>query len=82
MESTQRIKLWGNDFGVFLPPHIARAAGLLVGTQVFLTVEAGRITIARVASPKLSLAEKLAAYDPEQHGDEPMVSGRIGAEVM
>ena len=82
MESTQRIKPWGNGLGVLLPPHIAHAAGLHAGTQVSLTVEAGRITIARVAAPKLSLAEKLKAYDPDRHGGGCMVTGHVGAEVM
>ena len=82
MESTQRVKTWGNGLGVRLTAHVARAAGLHAETQVSLTVEAGRITIARVASPKLSLAEKLATYDPDRHGGEFIVSGRVGAEVM
>ena len=63
MESTHRIKRWGNDLGVRLTAHVARAAGLYAGTQVSLMVKDGRITITRVASPKLPLAQKLAAYD-------------------
>ena len=82
MESTQRVKAWGNGLGVRLTAQVARAAGLHAETQVSLTVEAGRITIARVASPQLSLAEKLAAYDPDHHGGEFIVGGRVGAEAM
>jgi antitoxin MazE len=31
---------------------------------------------------KLTLAEKLAKFDPATHGSEAMVTGRIGTEVF
>jgi len=82
MESTLRIKPWGNGLGVRLTANVARAAGLQADAQVALTVENGRITIERIQGAKRTLAEKLAAYDPEKHGGEFVVGGRVGVEVM
>ena len=32
--------------------------------------------------PKLTLAQKLKAFDPAFHGGEAMATGRVGAEVF
>jgi antitoxin MazE len=80
MESTLKIKPWGNGLGVRITAHVARAAGLSADTEVKLTVTEGCLLIEPTVKRKLTLAEKLKAYDPAKHGGEFVVSGRVGAE--
>ena len=82
MESTLKIKTWGNGLGVRITSHVARAAGLQADTEVTLTVEEGRLVIEPKTKRKLTLAEKLKAFDPKKHGGEFVVSGRVGAESV
>lgn len=81
MESAVKIKTWGNGLGVRLTAQVARAAGLTAETLVNVTVESDRIIIAPAATPRPTLAQKLAAFDPKKHGGEAMASKPIGREV-
>ena len=81
MEAAVKIKTWGNGLGVRLTAQIARAAGLKAETLVNVTVENDRIVIAPAAPPKLTLAQKLAAFDPKKHGGEVMKTKPVGSEV-
>jgi antitoxin MazE len=47
----------------------------------YRTLEIG-VTVKPVGPRKLTLAEKLAKFDPATHGSEAMVTGRIGTEVF
>jgi len=40
------------------------------------------VLVRAIGEPKLSLAQKLAAFDPERHGGEVMATTRIGREVV
>ncbi len=82
MESTLKIKTWGNGLGVRITSHVARAAGLQADTEVTLTVEEGRLVIEPKTKRKLTLAEKLKVFDPQKHGSEFVVAGRVGAESV
>ena len=81
MEAAVKIKTWGNGLGVRLTAQIARAAGLKAETLVNVTVENDRIVIAPAAPPKLTLAQKLAAFDPKKHGGEVMRTKPVGSEL-
>ena len=81
MEAAVKIKTWGNGLGVRLTAQVARAAGLTAETLVNLTVENDRIVIAPAAPPKLTLAQKLAAFDLKKHGGEAMQSKPVGHEA-
>jgi antitoxin MazE len=81
MESTLKIKPWGNGLGVRITAQVARAAGLSADTEVRLTVEEGRLMIEPTAGRRLTLDEKLKAYDPKKHGGEFIVAGRVGVET-
>lgn len=75
------IKRWGNNLGVRLPAAVARAAGLRADQRVCLTVEAGRVIIARVEAEDLTLEQRLSRFDPERHGGEAMgPEESLGAE--
>jgi antitoxin MazE len=80
MEPSVKVKAWGNGLGVRLTSHVARAAGLRANSLVTVTVEGSRVIIEPAAPRKLTLTEKLAAFDPEKHGGEFVLAGRVGAE--
>ena len=75
------IKQWGNNLGVRLPATIARAARLSVHQRVRLSVQEGRVLITPLDDAPLTLAQRLALFDPERHGGESMATGStLGAE--
>lgn len=79
-EAILAIKHWGNSLGLRLPSAVAREAGLHADQRVRLTVEDGNLVIRPVEEGWPSLAQRLARFDPERHGGEIMMAGRIGAE--
>jgi antitoxin MazE len=82
MVAAVKIKQWGNGLGVRLTSTVARAAGLQADTLVRVSVEGSRVIIEPAAPRKLTLTEKLAAFDPKKHGGEFAVLGRVGAEAI
>ena len=75
------IKQWGNNLGVRLPATIARAARLSVHQRVRLSVQEGRVLITPLDDAPLTLAQRLALFDPQRHGGEAMTTGSaLGAE--
>jgi antitoxin MazE len=80
--SRQALRRWGNRLGIRLPVAIAREARLQEDQSVELSVVDGGVLI-RPVQPPLSLAERLAAYEPL--ADEPteaMAFRPVGAEVV
>ena len=80
-EATLDIKPWGNNLGVRLPAAVARAAKLHANQRVKISVEKGRVIITPQNDKPLSLAARLALFDPAVHGGEGMVTTRQGTEV-
>ena len=80
-EATLDIKLWGNNLGVRLPAAVAKAARLSANQRVRLTVENGRVIITPEGQRPLSLADRLALFDPALHGGEAMASDLMGRET-
>lgn len=80
-EAVLDIKRWGNSLGVRLPAVIVRAARLTAHQRVRITVEDGRVIITPQGGKALSLAERLALFDPSVRGGEVMASPAIGCEV-
>lgn len=75
------IKHWGNNLGVRLPAAVARAANLKANQRVHIEVIDGRVIITPEQPPPLTLAQRLARFDPSRHGGEAMQSGQaLGAE--
>lgn len=79
-EAILDIKRWGNDLGVRIPASVARAAHLHADQRVRVAVESGRVVITPVEEGSLTLAQRLARFDPERHGAEAMATGSVGAE--
>jgi len=78
----QTIQQWGNGLGVRITAPVARAARLVRGVPVTVEVVDGGVLVRVAGRPKLTLAQKLKAFDPELHGGEAMASGRVGVEVF
>lgn len=79
-EAILDLKHWGNNLGVRLPAAVAREAHLQADQRVRVTVEQGRVVITPVKEVPLSLAQRLARFDPVRHGGEVLVTHAVGAE--
>lgn len=76
------IQQWGNSLAVRIPSAVAKTARFSVGQPVEVTVEDSSVVVTPIGEPKLTLAQKLALFDPATHGSEVMATGRVGAEVF
>lgn len=47
-----------------------------------LAVRNSSVVVTPPGDTKLTLAEKLKLFDPQQHGGEALLSERVGVEVM
>jgi antitoxin MazE len=75
------VKQWGNNLGVRLPLAIARESHLKVHQRVRISVVNGDIVIKPLTRETLSLAHRLALFNPAEHGGEVMVTQQtLGAE--
>ncbi len=80
--SRQALRRWGNSLGIRLPAAIAREAQLQEDQSVELSVVEGGVLI-RPVQPRLSLAERLAAYEPMPgEPTEALAFRPLGAEVI
>ena len=77
-----RIQKWGNSLAVRIPSAIARQAGFQAGNPVRLSMQGPAVLVSSAGQRELSLAQKLALFDPQRHGGEAMVSGRKGREIV
>ncbi len=82
VKAEQKVQEWGNGLGVRITAPIAKAARFARGQPVTIEVVEGGILVRQAGKPKLTLAQKLKAFDPAVHGGETMASGRMGAEVF
>lgn len=69
-EAVLKIKQWGNNLGVRLPAAVAREAHLHVGQRVRVSVEGTQVVIKPIIDSRLTLEQRLAAFDPVRHGGE------------
>ena len=76
----QTVQEWGNGLAVRITAPIAKAARFTRGLPIEVEVVDGGVFLRAAGKPKLTMAQKLKAFDPEQHGGEVMATGRIGAE--
>jgi len=80
VKAEQTVQEWGNGLAVRLTAPVARAAHLVRGMPIMVEVVEGGIFLRVQGEPKLSLAQKLKAFEPSKHSGEAMASGRVGAE--
>jgi antitoxin MazE len=77
---TLSVQKWGNSLAVRIPVVIARGAHLHSGTIVELDLVNGNIVVKPMGQRKLTLDERLQAFDPSRHSGEAMATTLIGAE--
>ncbi len=82
VSADQTIQEWGNGLGVRITAPIAKAARLVRGMPIKVEVVEGGVLLRVVGKPRLTLAQKLKAFDPAVHGGEVMLTGRVGPEVF
>ena len=80
LQARQTLQEWGNGLAVRLTAPIAKAACLQRGSPVAVEVVEGGVFIHAIGPPRMTLAQKLAQFDPAVHGGEAMASARVGAE--
>ena len=76
------VQAWGNSLAVRIPSRVARAARPVVGQPVNIEVAEGAVIVYPTGRPKLTLEQKLKAFDPAVHGGKAMADHRVGAEVF
>jgi len=79
---TRTVQQWGNSLAVRIPAKVARSARCKVGQRVEVSSQDCSVLARAIGEPKLSLAQKLAAFDPDRHGGEIMATRRVGREVF
>jgi antitoxin MazE len=77
-----KIQKWGNSLAVRIPSSVARQAGFQAGQPVRISMRNASIVVSPAGKPALTLAQKLALFDPQLHGGEAMVTERAGREVV
>ncbi|HUG73509.1 MAG TPA: AbrB/MazE/SpoVT family DNA-binding domain-containing protein [Steroidobacteraceae bacterium] len=80
--ATLTVQQWGNSLAVRIPAAVARSARFKVGQPVEVSAEESNVLVRAIGTPKLTLAQKLAAFDPARHGGEAMATVAIGNEAL
>ena len=80
--ATLTVQQWGNSLAVRIPAKVARSARFRVGQPVEVSAQDASVLVRAIGEPKLSLAQKLAAFDPDRHGREVMATERVGRELF
>jgi antitoxin MazE len=80
--ATLTVQQWGNSLAVRIPAAVARSAKFVVGQPVELSVGEDGVLVKPAGRPKLTLAQKLAAFDPVHHSGEAMITRPVGKEVF
>ena len=80
--ATLRVQQWGNSLAVRIPAAVARSARFAVGQPVELSVSEEGVLVRAEGKPRLTLAQKLALFDPARHGGESMATSAVGVEAM
>jgi antitoxin MazE len=65
-----------------MPARVARSAQIRAGQSVEVTGDGDGIHLRPRGAPKTTLAQKLAAFDPDLHGGESMAIEPLGREVL
>lgn len=80
--ATPTVQKWGNSLAVRIPAPVARFAHLRAGQPVEVSAEGSAVVVRPKGEPRLTLAQKLAAFDPARHGGEAMATAAIGNETI
>jgi antitoxin MazE len=76
-----RIQKWGNSLAVRIPKPFAEEANLSENAPVEVTVRSGKLVVALVAEPELSLADLVSRITPRNRHHETGTGGAAGNEA-
>lgn len=76
------VQQWGNSLAIRIPAKVARSAHFGIGQPVTITALDTGIMVVPVGDRPLTLAQKLALFDPAQHSGECMATRTVGKEVL
>jgi antitoxin MazE len=76
-----RIQKWGNSLGLRIPKSLAEDAGVEVGSEVDLSVEAGDLIVRPRRSPRYDLKELLRGVTTQNVHREIETGEPIGREI-
>ena len=76
------VQQWGNSLAVRIPAAVARSVRFRVGQPVEVSVQDTNVLVRAIGEPKLTLAQRLAAFDPVLHGGEVMAARPVGKESL
>jgi antitoxin MazE len=79
--ATLTVQRWGNSLAVRIPAAVARSARIKVGQPVEVSAQDSNVLVRAIGDPKLTLAQKLAVFDPSVHGGEVMATRPVGNEA-
>lgn len=80
--ATLTIQKWGNSLAVRIPADIARSAHFHLGTVVELDAYDGSLVVKTTARRKLTLNQRITAFDPKIHSGEAMATNPVGWEEL
>jgi antitoxin MazE len=80
--ATLTLQQWGNSLAVRIPSAVAKSAGFKVGQPVEVSAQDCAVLVTAIGEPRLTLAQKLALFDPARHGGEAMATGPVGNELL
>lgn len=78
----QTFQNWGNSLAVRLNAKVARAAHIEAGQPLTIEVVKEGVLLRPIVSPRETLAQKLARFDPALHGGEVMAGAPVGVESV
>jgi antitoxin MazE len=76
-----RVQKWGNSLALRIPRSFASEVGLERESPVEISVEDGKLLVAPVAGPRLTLKQLLAKVTPENTHHEFKTGPATGNEV-
>jgi antitoxin MazE len=81
-KATSTVQKWGNSLAVRIPSDVARSAGIKEGQPVQISAQNSGVLVMRSGEIQLTLAQKLALFDPRRHGGEAMAAAPVGRETL
>jgi antitoxin MazE len=80
--ATLTVQQWGNSLAVRIPAAVARSVRFRAGQPVEVSAHDCDIVVRPIGERKLTLVQKLAAFDPVLHGGEVLATRAVGKEVF
>ena len=77
-----KIQKWGNSLAVRIPSAVAKSVGFKAGQPVQVSAQPSGVLVTLAGEMHLTLAQRLALFNPEAHAGEAMATAPIGKETL